>query len=94
MTPSISRHPRVAAAALVLIALVASTAAVRAPRPGPFTQRVAVGPDSLTLDELRALLTAHQSDALVAASGVNTVTILMEVLYNRIIFSTATRMAS
>ena len=78
MTPSISRHPRVAAAALVLIALVASTAAVRAPRPGPFTQRVAVGPDSLTLDELRALLAAHQSDALVAASGVNTVTILLD----------------
>ena len=78
MTPSISRHPRVAAAALVLIALVASTAAVRAPRPGPFTQRVAVGPDSLTLDELRVLLAAHQSDALLAASGVNTVTILLD----------------
>jgi beta-lactamase regulating signal transducer with metallopeptidase domain len=80
MTPSLSRHPRIAAAALVLLALVVSTAAVRAPRPagGLFVPRLAAGADSLTIAELRALLAAHQPDALVAASGVNTVTVLLD----------------
>jgi beta-lactamase regulating signal transducer with metallopeptidase domain len=78
MTPSISRHPRIATVALILVALVASTAAIRAPRPGPTVSRVGASSDSLTIDELRALLTAHQPDALVAASGVNTVTVLLD----------------
>lgn len=80
MTPSLFRHPRVTAAGLVLLAVVVSTAAVRAPRPsgGPFIQRIAASQDSLTVDELRALLAAHQPDALIAASGINTVTVLLD----------------
>ncbi len=80
MNPSLFRHPRLAAATLVLLAVVVSTAAVGAPRPsaGPFVQRVAASPDSLTVNELRALLAAHQPDALIAASGVNTVTVLLD----------------
>ena len=80
MTPSLSRHPRVVASCLVLLAVLVSTAAIRAPRPstGPFMQRVAASADSLTIDELRALLAAHQPDALIAVSGVNTVTVLLD----------------
>ena len=94
MTPSISRHPRTATVALIFVALVASTAAIRAPRPGPTVSRVGAGSDSLTIDELRALLTAHQPDALVAASGVNTVTVLLDAIGNYVTSLAETRVVT
>jgi beta-lactamase regulating signal transducer with metallopeptidase domain len=78
MTPSPTRYPRIAAAALALLAVVVTTAAVRAPRPGPFLHRTVSVGDSLTVAELRALLAAHQPEALIAASGINTVTVLLD----------------
>jgi beta-lactamase regulating signal transducer with metallopeptidase domain len=78
MTLSPVRHPRIAAAVLVLLAVAVTTAAVRAPRPGPFLHRTAAAGDSLTVAELRALLAAHQPEALIAASGINTVTVLLD----------------
>ena len=78
MTSSTPRHPRIAAATLVVLALAVTTAAVRAPRPGPVARRSIAAADSLTVAELRALLIAHQPEALVAASGINTVTILLD----------------
>lgn len=78
MTPSPLRHPRIAAAVLVLLAVAVTTAAVRAPRPAPFVHRTVALGDSLTVAELRALLTAHQPEALFAASGINTVTVLLD----------------
>lgn len=90
LSPSISRHPRLAAVSLIVVALIASTAAIRAPRPGPIS-RAAASSDSLTIDELRALLTAHQPDALVAASGVNTVTVLLDARGNYVTSLAETR---
>lgn len=78
MTPSALRYPRLTAAALILGAVVVCTAAIRAPRPVPFTRRGVVNSDSLTIQELRVLLAAHQPDALIAASGVNTVTVILD----------------
>jgi len=77
MTSSTPRHPRIAAATLVILAFIVATAAVRAPRPGPVS-RTTANADSLTVAELRALLLAHQPEALVAATGINTVTILLD----------------
>jgi len=77
MTPTPSRHPRLLAASLVVAAMAVTTAAVRAPRPAGVAHRATVA-DSLTVAELRALLIAYQPHALIAASGINTVTILLD----------------
>jgi beta-lactamase regulating signal transducer with metallopeptidase domain len=77
MTPIAPRHPRLVAATLVVAALAVTTAAVRAPRPAAAVHR-STGADSLTAAEVRALLVAYQPQALVAASGINTVTILLD----------------
>lgn len=77
MTSRTPRHPRIAAATLVILAFIVATAAVRAPRPGP-VNRTNANADSLTVAEVRALLMAHQPEALVAATGINTVTILLD----------------
>jgi len=77
MTPIAPRHPRLVAATLVVAALAVTTAAVRAPRPVAVLHP-STAADSLTAAEVRALLVAYQPQALVAASGINTVTILLD----------------
>jgi beta-lactamase regulating signal transducer with metallopeptidase domain len=94
MTSARPRHPRIAAALLVLVAIAVTTAAVRAPRPSPRTDHIAGRADSLTIAELRALLAAHQPDALIAATGINTVTVLLDANGNYVTSLAETRVVT
>lgn len=85
MTMIAPRHPRLVSAASIALALIATTAAVRAPHPAPLVAPPAPvrrGPDSLTVAEIRALAAAHHPSVLTGDPNINTITLVVDATGN------------